>query len=315
VATTAPGTTDQVDVAPVAPRAGWVPTALMLTMAAWGMNLPIVKVLTASFDLGLITTLRMAVACGVFALMLRWRRQPWPRFTPRQWAGLALCAFLMVYVNQLFFVAGMQRTSAVNAALIMATAPLISSVMASLAFGERLHARHLLAVALGFGGVAVVVLHKPGAALSGGGLGDLLLMGCVVSFAAGGVLVQRLSPRIEPLTFSSVIYVFGTAMLLLQLVLTQGSSLSTERLFPGLWPWFLVLVSGIMATALGNFVWTTAIGRIGVARTAVYIYWVPVFGMGFAALLLGEPLNAWYGLGLVMVMAGSRLASQVPGRR
>lgn len=44
------------------------------------------------------------------------------------------------------------------------------------------------------------------------------------------------------------------------------------------------------------------------ARTTVFVYWVPVFGMGFSALLLGEPLNAWYGLGLLMVFGGSWLA-------
>ena len=57
-----------------------------------------------------------------------------------------------------------------------------------------------------------------------------------------------------------------------------------------------------------------AIGRIGVARTTVFVYWVPVFGMGFSALLLGEALNAWYGLGLAMVLAGSRLAAGAPRR-
>lgn len=282
----------------------------MLTMAVWGLNLPLVKALTGWFDALLIATFRMTVGCATFVLLLRWWGGPWPRFSARQWGALTVCAFTMVYLNQIFFVAGMQRTSAANAALIMATAPMISSLMATLAFGDRLHLRHVAGAVLGFGGVAVVVLHKPGAALASSGLGDLLVLGCVLAFGAGGVLVQRMTTRIDPLVLSTVIYSGGTAMLALHLVLTEGAALTPARLFPGLWPWVLIVFSGVLATALGNWVWNGAIARIGVSRTSMYIYWVPVFGMGFAALLLGEPLNAWYGLGLVMVLTGSWLSSR-----
>lgn len=292
------------------PAAAWVPAALMGTMLVWGINIPLVKALTAWLDTASIATLRMGVACATFGVLAVWHRQPWPRLSGRQWAGLVACAFCMVYLNQILFAAGMARTSAANGALIMATAPLISGLLAALAFGERLHARHLAAVALGFGGVAVVVLHKPGAALSHAGWGDLLVLGCVVSFAAGGVLVQRMSARLDPLSLSGVIYPVGTAMLVAHLLLDRGGAPDVDTLLPGWWPWALIVFSGVFATALGNWVWNGAIGRIGVARTAVYTYWVPVFGMGFAALLLGEPLNGWYALGLAMVLAGSRLAAR-----
>lgn len=294
------------------PAAAWVPAALMATMLVWGINIPLVKALTAWLDTAAIATLRMGVACATFGLLAVWHRQPWPRLSVRQWAGLLACAFCMVYLNQILFAAGMARTSAANGALIMATAPLISGLLAALAFGERLHLRHLAAVALGFGGVAVVVLHKPGAALSAAGWGDVLVLGCVVSFAAGGVLVQRMSARLDPLSLSGVIYPLGTAMLVAHLLLDRGGMPAVATLLPGWWPWALIVFSGVFATALGNWVWNGAIGRIGVARTAVYTYWVPVFGMGFAALLLGEPLNGWYALGLAMVLAGSRLAARRP---
>lgn len=291
----------------------WVAPALMTTMVVWGLNFPIVKTLTRWFDTEQLTTLRMLVACATYWVLMGLQRQRLPAFTRRQWVGIVACAFTMVYLNQVFFVSGLQRTGAANGALIMATSPMVAAVLAALAFGERLHARHLGAVLLGFGGVAVVVLHKPGAALGAAGLGDLLLVGCVIAFALGGVIVQRMAPRVDALHLNSIVYLLGSAMLLAQLLVLQGDTLTTEQLFPGWWPWLLVVVSSVCATALSNWVWTSAIARIGVARTTVYVYWVPVFGMGFSALLLGERLNAWYGLGLVMVWAGSRLAQSARG--
>lgn len=292
--------------------APWVPAALMATMLVWGINIPLVKALTGWLDTATIAMLRMVVACATFGALALWRRQPWPSLSRRQWAGLAACAFFMVYVNQILFAAGMARTSAANGALIMATAPLVAALLAAVAFGERLHLRHLGAVALGFGGVAVVVLHRPGAALSAAGWGDLMVLGSVTSFAAGGVLVQRMSARLDPLSLSGVIYPVGTALLTLHWLVDHGGTIDTALLLPGWSPWALIVFSGVFATALGNWVWNGAIGTIGVARTAVYAYWVPVVGMGFAALLLGEPLNGWYALGLAMVLGGSRLAALRP---
>ena len=68
---------------------------------------------------------------------------------------------------------GVAGTAAANAALIIALNPLISSLMAALLLRERLSPRRLVGVALGFGGVAAVVLHRPGMALGGAGLGGV----------------------------------------------------------------------------------------------------------------------------------------------
>lgn len=286
----------------------------MATMVVWGLNFPMVKTLTQWFDTALLASVRIVTAATAFWVLLAWQRPARLRLAARQWPAVVACAFTMVYLNQVFFAGGLQRTGAANGALIMATSPMVAGLLATLAFGERLHRRHLAALALGFGGVAVVVLHRPGAALSSAGLGDLMILGCVVSYALGGVVLQQLAPRVDLLVFNTWVYTLGMAMLLLHLGIEQGSTLSAARVFPGWWPWTLVVISAVLATTLSNWVWSVAIARIGVARTTVYVYWVPVFGMGFSALLLGEALNAWYGLGLAMVLGGSRLAASAPRR-
>jgi drug/metabolite transporter (DMT)-like permease len=287
-----------------------VQAVLMATMLVWGVNVPLVKALTTWFDASSIAVLRMLVASATFGGLLLWRHGRLPAFSRNQWAGLLLCAFTMVYLNQIAFAAGLVRTPATNAALILATAPMVSGLLAALVFGERLSRRRLVGLGMGFAGVAVVVLQRTGAALAGSGPGDLMVIGSVFAFASGGVMVQRLSRGVDALALSTVIYGAGTVMLVLHALALGGGTLSRQPLFPGWWPWLLIVFSGVCATALGNWVWNGAIARIGVARTAVYIYWVPVFGMGFSALLLGEPLNAWYGLGLALVLGGSALGTR-----
>ena len=72
----------------------------------------------------------------------------------------------------------------------------------------------------------------------------------------------------------------------------------------------LVILSGLLATALGGIVWNRALQVLGVARAALYAYWVPIFGVGFAVLLLGEPLSIWHGVGLVAVLGGTWIGTR-----
>ncbi|SEA86077.1 DMT family transporter [Variovorax sp. YR216] len=286
-----------------------VQMTLIAAMAIWGLNVAVVKQLTHSFDTSMLAALRMVVALAVLSAILLWKRCVVRDMSWKQVRTLLVCGVLMVYLNQLLFAEGLQRSTATNGALIMALSPLVSAVLAAFMFRESLSVQRMLGVALGFGGVAAVVLSHPGAGLSRASTGDLMLVAGVVSFAAGGALVQRLAKCLHPLTISWAIYLVGTSMLVVQAAV-GSPSLDLEVLFPGWWQWALILFSGVMATALSNLLWNRAIASIGVARTAVFLYWVPVFGVLFAAILLDERLTAWHLAGFVAVMAGTYLGTR-----
>lgn len=286
-----------------------VQSTLIAAMAIWGLNVAAVKVLTGIFDPTMLAALRMLVACGALSMVVLWKGCGWPSLSLRQGAAIGLCALLMVYLNQILFAKGLMRSTATNGALIMALSPLVSTLLAALAFRERLTLSRLMGVVLGFAGVAAVVLSHPGAGLSAAGAGDLMLVAAVVSFAAGGAIVQRLARKMHTLTISWAIYVVGSLLLALHAGL-EAPALDAAALFPGWRPWAFILFSGVLATALSNLLWNQAIARIGVARTAVFLYWVPVFGVAFAALLLGERLTLWHLFGFLAVMGGTYLGTR-----
>ncbi len=285
--------------------------ALIGAMAVWGLNVSAVKLLTASFEPTTLATLRMIVACIALTAIVLWRRCGVPALSWRQFLAVIICGILMVYANQILFAEGLLRSTATNGALVMALSPLVSSLLAALAFRERLSLQRVCGVVLGFAGVAAVVLSHPGAHLSSAGVGDLMLIGSVVCFAAGGAIVQRLARQLDPLSISWAIYLVGTFLLVGHSALGPAP-LSAVSLFPGWWPWALVFFSGILATAVCNLIWNRAIATIGVARTALFLYWVPVFGVVFAALLLGETLTLWHLAGFTAVMAGTYLGTRRP---
>lgn len=282
---------------------------LLGTMAVWGANLSVVKLLFESLEPMLVAVLRMAVSTVALIAVAYWRGLRWPRMQRAQWLSLVGCAALMIYLNQIFFTEGVSRTPAANAALIIALNPLVSSLVAAGLLGDRLTRSRIAGVVLGFGGVAAVVLHRPGAALGSTGLGDALLFGSVMTWVLGGVLVQRLSRDLDSGLVSAMLSVIGTAMLALHLGLRPAPVLvDWPRITAG--TALLLVVSSLLATAAGALVWNRGLVVMGVARTALYAYWVPIFGVLFAVLLLGEPLSVWHGVGLAAVLGGTWLGTR-----
>jgi drug/metabolite transporter (DMT)-like permease len=271
--------------------------------------MPLVKWLTGSFDSLLLAALRMLAAAVALAMLLR-RQGGMPRLDRGQWRQLILCGVLMVYLNQELFVAGIARSTATNAALITAMNPLAASFLALWFLREPLSGRRIMGVLLGLCGVAVVILMRPGADLAHGGVGDLMIVGAILVFATGAMLVQRLAVRLDALTISFAVHAIGAACLLVQCAL--------QAAWQGQWPrasssglaWAVLLISGAISTGLGNLLWNRAIGIVGMARASVWIYWLPLFSVSLSVIFLGEPLTPWHVLGLLLVLAGTWLGSR-----
>jgi len=289
---------------PAAPVRAILLTATLL----WGLNMPIVKWLTGQFDPVLLSGMRMFAAAVAVVVLLR-RGRAWPRLQPAQWRKMLVCGALMVYLNQLLLTYGLARTSAANGALITALNPLVAALLALWLLRERLSVRRLLGVLLGLSGVALVVLQRPKAELAHGGVGDLLVLLAVIAFTCGAVLLQRLSVQLDALVIAVGINVAGTAFLALHGAAQALWTGALPRASGSVAVWIVLLLSGAVSMGIGNLLWNRGVAAIGMARAAVWLYWVPIFGITAAVVFLGEPLTVWHPIGLALVLGGTRLGA------
>jgi drug/metabolite transporter (DMT)-like permease len=286
-----------------------VHAALFATAIVWGLNVSAVKALTEQVDVLLVASLRTVLAAAALTLLLLMQRRDGMRWSLRFVGWVLVGAALMVYANQTLFAHAMHRTSATNAALIMALAPLISALLEASLFRRPLGARQLGGMLLALVGVATVIVLGRDTAWTSAAAGDLLMLASIVAFAAGGATVQRLSRCASPLEITWLVHVAGASMLAVHTIAAVPDPwhaiASLSR-----WHWSLMLYSGVLATAAGAVAWSRGIATIGVGRTATYLSWVPLFGVGFGALLLGEQLNGWHAVGLAAVLIGTVLATR-----
>jgi drug/metabolite transporter (DMT)-like permease len=283
--------------------------ALFSLMAVWGLNLSAVKALTQTLDVVLVGALRMFLAAAILGAFVIGQGFKLPNWKRSEWGIALLAAFFLVYFNQIAFAEGLSKTSATNAALVMALGPTVALLVETIAFGRAVTPRQFLGIGAAFTGVAAVVLARPGAALKAAAAGDLWILLSVISFAVGGACVQRLTRRASPLFVGFMAHVLGACMLAVDVAMRVPDPLP-EVAVMGMRQWSLVFFSGVLATGLGALIWARGISALGVGRTTSYLSWVPIFGVGFGALLFAETLTRWHGFGLMAVMWGSLLIAR-----
>jgi drug/metabolite transporter (DMT)-like permease len=190
------------------------------------------------------------------------------------------------------------------ASIFSAATPLFTIVLASLVISdEPLTLRRLAGVAVGFGGVVVVV----SGGIHGGGEPAALvaMLGAVASYAVTAVWTRRFLRGAGPTGVAA-------GQVQLGFILTAVLAIVLEQPDLGAVPadaWAAILWLGIVASGLAPLLYFRLIERWGASRTAVVNYLIPVAGIGLGAAVLGEALPVSAILGGIVVVLGVTIAS------
>ncbi len=291
------------------PAALWPVHLKLVGMAAlWGGSWPCGRVLAQSlppltaaawrFGIALVLLLLWMAASGGFARLRA--------LSGRQWSGLAVGGALGVFGYAVFFMLGLAQVAAGRAALVVTTNPVVTTLIAAWWFGERLNWKIGAGMALAAAGALVVLTHgAPWTLFSGSvGYGELLLLGCVATWVGYTLMGRRLLVGIDALTTTAVTAGFGLLMLVAAALAVEGPAafMSPLQASASVWATLGFLAAG--ATVLAYAWYFEGVAALGAGAAAGYISLVPVFGVLFATLWLGEPLEASILVGGVLAVAG-----------
>jgi drug/metabolite transporter (DMT)-like permease len=236
----------------------------------WGFNFPLAHVVVATVQPMEAGLLRFVLAAIVLIGMALYHRQSIPLVRH----GFVLASLAVIGVagfNVLFFLA-MQKTSAVNGALIMGTNPLVTAIMAVFILGERPQTRHLIALPIAFAGVALVVLGN-GASLSLS-MGDALMIGANLSWASYNVMARRWMPSGSPIGNTAAIMIFST--------LSMGGvivTMDTPLAVPGVVAGSALAIMALAGTVMAYMFYNHGIAKLGAGKAALFMNLVPVWAM------------------------------------
>ncbi len=200
----------------------------------------------------------------------------------------------------LFFFNAMRFTSADNAALIMATNPLLTTLLAMVFLGERASSRHLVALPLALFGVAVVISQGDLSRLASLRIseGDLLMLAANASWALYNVLSRRHMPAGSATTNTAWVTTSGAALLLL-IALASGAGIGPIGAKAGM----ALAVMAAGGSVLAYLFWGMGIVRLGAAKTSIFLNLVPVFAMLLGVFIGALPTPAQL-VGGALVLVG-----------
>ena len=274
----------------------------VVVAAIWGLNFVVIAVGLDDFPPLLLSALRYALASLPLLVLRGSPGVPW------RWV-IAVGVAIGVVKFSLLFIGMDVGMPAGLASLVLQAQALFTVVLAAIVLRERLVASQVVGLAIAFGGLAVVATGLQGEATP---TGFALVIAAAVAWGVGNLAIKRAAPP-DPLRFMSWMCVVPPLPLLCLSLAFEGPA-EIGRALSGvdLGGIGAVLYIAFAATTVGWALWARLMGIYPASMVAPFALLVPIFGLGFAALLLGEPVGAREVVATVLVLGGVLLTLKAP---
>jgi drug/metabolite transporter (DMT)-like permease len=251
---------------------------------AWGAMFPIASPALARIDAFHLTSVRYLAASAVFLVLLAAVEGRRALRTEHRTAELWLFGTLgFAGFNMLTYLA-LEHTRPQDAALIVATSPVLTVLLVWGLGGGRPRGAQLALTALAFFGVALVISHgDPGRIGGADGLWELLVLAGVLGWTGYTLAAARRFPHFSPLRYTALTAALGTVSVVgitAAVTLAGGVDSPAAADYAAEW-WRLIYVAG-PAAVVAVLAWNAGVKRLGAANGALFINLVPVVTFAIA---------------------------------
>jgi len=271
------------------------------TTLLMGSSYPFAKDVLGVMSPLLYSASRYLVASLFLFAMLALMRRPMT-LPQRDWVPMILLSLIGVSLFQACWGLAMARSAPSLGSIVMTTTTAFSAILAWLG-GRKLPALGWTGIVIAFAGVVLVVNNSlTTLTLSFGSLDGTLLW--VLAAFAWALYVDRGAPynlRLGALRVMAWTTLIGSLVLLpISLVFDSLSEFARldDRLL-GFWLYTAIFPVGVAFLGI-----SAGLDRLGVSRVMVYMYLIPVAGVGLSAAFFGDPLTAARVLGGLIVLLG-----------
>ena len=281
---------------------------LVLTILFWAGNFNLARAIHADVPpLGL-SFWRWAVA-ALILLPFAWpsMRATLPLARVHWRLVLALAVLGIAGFNSLVYL-GLQTTTATNGVLLQSVTPITMILLAGLVLHEKSTLMQWVGIVVSLLGVLVIITRADVTVLRHFAFnrGDVWILLATLDWSLYTVLLRKLPDGLKGLPILGFTVSIG-ALVILPLYVYESVTFHTM-------PITAVSVASIAYVAifpslLSYMFWNHVTHRLGVNRTGQFSHLMPVFGILLATLLLGERLQLFHALGMLLVAAGLLLTN------
>ncbi|MEZ9523697.1 DMT family transporter [Enterovibrio norvegicus] len=285
----------------------WFPI-LLATIAtmSWAGNITLAKLVNANIPpLGL-SFWRWAVAAVVLLpFVYKPMKDKWPLFKQHFRLVLLLALLGVAGYNSLVYIA-LENTLSTNVVILQSASPLMILLVQFFLLKQAATLKQTLAILTSAIGVLLIITKGQLVTDFAIGNSELIALFGILVWATYSVLVQKLPDALKGLPILGYTVCLGVVMILpfyvAESVLYETMPISPQSIA-------ISLYTGVFASGIAFWCWNTALMRMGAATTGQFMHLIPVFGLVFSMLLLGERMETYHYVGIAFIVSGLVIAN------
>ena len=245
---------------------------------------------------------RIVVATLTLALIMRLLGQRWPW---RDWREMTLLALVVVAAPFFLFSQASVWLPAGYVALVNSTGVIYGTLVSAWFKEDTLTAGKLVGCLCGAVGVGLIVQLGPIQPTPTVLLGTLAASLGAVCFGFSMPMMKRTSRRIDPLAIAGPLHLFAIPWIApLGLSSLPQAQFSTSAVV-------VVLVLGVFTSSLAFWMQLRILRHVTPVASMMPMFFVPLFGVAWGHLVLGEALGAGIYLGGALVLLAGLLVTGI----
>ena len=283
--------------ATAAPASPWVLDFVLLA-AIWGASFLFMRM--GAKELGALPTAGMRVGiAAAFLLPILWY-QGQVAALRQHWKLVFTVGILNSAIPFACLSFALLSISTGLSSILNATVPLFGAVVAWVWLKDRPHGLRVLGLLIGFFGVALLAWSKSSFTPSAG------LVACFF-YGVSASFTRRYLAGVPSMVLATGSQVGATLGLLpFTLWYWPAHAISTAA-------WLALLALGVLCTGIAYVIFFRLIDRRGPAKALTVTYAIPVFGVAYGVLLLGETITLWMLVCGPIILLGTALSSGLIG--
>lgn len=267
--------------------------------ALWGSSFGAIKIALHGVTPLTVMSVRILLAGAALLLLIRVRKTPFPRGT-QNWIKIGWMALFGTLIPFFLVPWGQLQIDSSLAAILMAVNPLFALTLGHFfSDHESFTLRQLLAMLVGFSGILLVFGENAISSINGNIWAQLAVIGAGFCYTISGVIVSRVRGASADSVSASIFICSSVIVFPLWMILEQPWSLhfETESL--------LALTHlGLVSTGMAFLMRYYIILRAGAVFLSYVAFIIPMFGILFGILFLGETISVNTMGAVVLILSG-----------
>lgn len=278
---------------------------LILLAAIWGASFLFMRVAGPGFGPLPLIELRVGIAALVLLPVMALRGGLRPLVS--HWRPLAFVGFTNSALPFVLYAWALLAVSAGFAAVVNASAPLWTALVAYLWLRDRLSRPAIAGLLIGFLGVVVLIWGRGSFAAGGSGWPVLACIAATLSYGVAANYTKRRLSGVPSLAVATGSQLYA-ALILLAPALQYWPAVR-----PSAGAWLAVGALAVLCTGFAYFLYFRLLERVGPARAISVTFLVPAFGMLWGFVFAGERVTAQMIAGCTVILLGTALANGLIG--